>query len=174
MEAIVSLNTALPKKQNVAKTLLPALRQAVPWHSFPLSPAELLQRDGLARELRSEWQRHCDARLEVRAEPSWVWGDACAPSLTEGPWVSLLTPLPPPPADFLSEELPFFHLRQAGCDGRWTGAKSYIPKPHSLVSSNNKKKATDFWKFPPPPTITEGKVNGCSETRELSNHWQCF
>lgn len=41
---------------------------------------------------------------------------------------------------------------------------------HILCLFKQKKKATEFWKFPPPPTITEGKVNGCSETRELSNH----
>lgn len=32
------------------------------------------------------------------------------------------------PTHFLNKELPFFHLRQSGCDGRWTGAKSYFPE----------------------------------------------
>ena len=42
---------------------------------------------------------------------------------------------------------------------------------HILLSlQTTTKKATDFWKFPPLPIITEGKVNGRSETRELSNH----
>lgn len=98
------------------------------------------------------------------------WEQNCQVS-GEMPRASPLTPTPPPPTDFQNKELPFFHLRQTGCDGRWTGAKSYIPKLHSLSFQKND---TDFWKFPPSLTITEGKVNGCSETREPSDPWRCF
>lgn len=133
----VPLNTPLTKhKMHPKPNCNSSSRLSGPWFGTPFSSpwCEPLQRDGLAR---SSLNGSCGTTGARR------WEQNCHVS-GEMPRASLPTPTPPPPTDFQNKELPFSHLRQTGCDGRWTGAKSYIPKLHSL---SFQKKILTFGNF---------------------------